>query len=94
MIPQFFVLRKGVHAGVHGFFVYPSSCTVHVTLVSIFGNKLLPAEVFESYGTIRFINEFPLMILAMLTGGTLIMDEFDASIGKVIRYTLDELRFA
>ena len=31
-----------------------------VTLVSIFGNKLLPAEVFESYGTIRFINEFPL----------------------------------
>ena len=31
-----------------------------VMLVSIFGNKLLPAEVFESYGTIRFINEFPL----------------------------------
>ena len=33
-----------------------------VTLVSIFENKLLPAEVFESYGTIRFINEFPLVI--------------------------------
>lgn len=51
-----------------------------VMLVSIFENKLLPAEVFESYGTIRFINEFPLVILALLTGGTLVMDEFDASI--------------
>ena len=51
-----------------------------VTLFSIFKDKLLPAEFFESYGTIRFINEFPLVILAMLTGGTLVMDEFDASI--------------
>lgn len=51
-----------------------------VTLFSIFKNKLLPAEVFESYGTIRFINEFPLVILALLSGGTLVMDEFDASI--------------
>ena len=49
-------------------------------LCSIFGNKLLPAEMFESYGTIRFINEFPLVILALLSGGTLVMDEFDASI--------------
>jgi len=32
MIPQFFVLRKGVHAGVNGFFVYPSSCTVHIVV--------------------------------------------------------------
>ena len=32
MIPQFFVLRKGVYAGVHGFFVYPSSCTVHIVV--------------------------------------------------------------
>ena len=49
-------------------------------LCSIFGNKLLPAEMFESYGTIRFINEFPLVILALKNGGTLVMDEFDASI--------------
>lgn len=49
-------------------------------LCSIFGNKVLPAELFESYGTIRFINEFPLVILALLSGGTLVMDEFDASI--------------
>ena len=44
------------------------------------GNKAIPAEVFESYGTIRFVNEFPLVIYALLNGGTLIMDEFDASI--------------
>lgn len=49
-------------------------------LCSILGNKLLPAEMFESYGTIRFINEFPLVILVLLNGGTLVMDEFDASI--------------
>ena len=52
----------------------------NAVLCSIFGNKLLPAEMFESYGTIRFINEFPLVILALLSGGTLVMDEFDASI--------------
>ncbi len=49
-------------------------------LYSILGNKLLPAEMFESYGTIRFIHEFPLVILVLLNGGTLVMDEFDASI--------------
>ena len=49
-------------------------------LCTIFGNKLLPAEMFESYGTIRFINEFPLVILVLMNGGTLVMDEFDASI--------------
>ena len=41
------------------------------------------AELFESYGTIRFINEFPLVIKALLTGATLVMDEFDASIHPI-----------
>ena len=41
---------------------------------------VLPAELFESYGTIRFINLFPLIIQAIKTGATLIVDEFDASI--------------
>lgn len=50
-------------------------------LCSIFErHKFLPAEVFESYGTIRFINLFPLVLRALLTGGTLVVDEFDASI--------------
>lgn len=51
-------------------------------LYSVFKDKkvLVPAELFESYGTIRFINEFPFIISALVNGGTLIMDEFDASI--------------
>ena len=40
----------------------------------------IPAELFESYGTIRFINMFPLVVNALLNGGTLVVDEFDASI--------------
>ncbi len=53
-----------------------------VVLCSIFNNNriAIPADTFESYGTIRFINEFPLVINALLNGGTLVMDEFDASI--------------
>lgn len=38
------------------------------------------AELFESYGTIRFINLFPLVVNALLSGSTLVVDEFDASI--------------
>lgn len=55
-------------------------------LCSIFNNKkdkkssAIAAEIFESYGTIRFVNMFPLVIRAILTGGTLVVDEFDASI--------------
>ncbi len=53
-----------------------------VVLCSIFNNSkiAIPADAFESYGTIRFINEFPLVINALLNGSTLVMDEFDASI--------------
>lgn len=43
-------------------------------------NAVLSAEIFESYGTIRFVNKFPLIIRALLGGATLVMDEFDASI--------------
>ena len=55
-------------------------------LYSIFKNMkdqkttAIAADIFESYGTIRFINMFPLVIKAMQTGGTLVVDEFDASI--------------
>lgn len=53
-----------------------------IVLCSIFNDKkiAIPADTFESYGTIRFINEFPLIIHVLLNGGTLVMDEFDASI--------------
>lgn len=40
----------------------------------------IPAELFESYGTIRFVNMFPLVVNALVNGGTLVVDEFDASI--------------
>lgn len=43
-------------------------------------NVAMAAELFESYGTIRFVNMFPLVIRAIQTGGTLVVDEFDASI--------------
>ena len=55
-------------------------------LCSIFRDKknekisTMAAELFESYGTIRFITIFPLVLKAILTGGTLVVDEFDASI--------------
>ena len=40
----------------------------------------IPADIFESYGTVRFVNIFPLVVNAIQNGGTLIVDEFDASI--------------
>ncbi|MCR4651630.1 MAG: ATP-binding protein [Lachnospiraceae bacterium] len=43
-------------------------------------NIAIAADIFESYGTIRFITIFPLVIKALLTGSVLIVDEFDASI--------------
>lgn len=55
-----------------------------VQLASIFSDgeqqRILPAESFESLGTIRFINLFPLVAEALCIGGTLVVDEFDASI--------------
>jgi hypothetical protein len=53
-------------------------------LCSLFGEPgkgvAIPAEVFESYGTTRFINMFPLVVYALRNGGALAVDEFDASI--------------
>lgn len=40
----------------------------------------IPYDVFESYGTVRFLNLFPSIIKALILGGTLIIDEFDASL--------------
>ncbi|MEE0966102.1 MAG: ATP-binding protein [Bacilli bacterium] len=51
-------------------------------LYSIFSelNAAIPARLFESYGTVRFINTFPLIIQAILNGSVLVLDEFDANI--------------
>jgi AAA15 family ATPase/GTPase len=39
----------------------------------------IPVELFESFGTIRFINLFPLVLQTLRKGGVLIVDEFDVS---------------
>ena len=50
-------------------------------LCSVMPNKnIVPSEFFESYGTVRFVNLFPLVADALKKGSTLIIDEFDSSI--------------
>lgn len=53
-------------------------------LGSVIGSKnkkgIMPAELFESYGTVRFTYMYPLLVSAMISGATIIIDEFDASI--------------
>lgn len=43
-------------------------------------NVIIPSDYFESYGTVRFANLFPLVLKAFANGATLVIDEFDASI--------------
>ena len=42
--------------------------------------KAIPVDIFESYGTERFLSIFPLIVQTLQTGSTLIVDEFDASL--------------
>ena len=42
--------------------------------------KAIKSVIFESYGTNRFMNLFPILNLNIKKGGTLIIDEYDASI--------------
>lgn len=44
------------------------------------GSVILPAEIFESFGTIRFLNIFPMILMTIDNGATLVIDELDASI--------------
>lgn len=65
-------------------YAYDSSSKKTI-LCSLFKNKklddvVIPADIFESYGTIRFINLFPILVDALVNGGMLVIDEFDASI--------------
>ena len=61
---------------------YRNEKSHRVLLYSILekNKKRIPAELFESYGTIRFINIFPFILKIFLNGGILVADEFDASI--------------
>lgn len=74
----------GINSNALGYVI--SEDEADAKLCSIFKNmkdqkdEVVAAEIFESYGTIRFVNMFPLVVRAILTGGTLVVDEFDASI--------------
>lgn len=74
----------GINSNAVGYVVADNE--VETKLCSIFENLkgkksvAMAADVFESYGTLRFITIFPLVIKAILTGGVLVVDEFDASI--------------
>ncbi|MCT4615889.1 MAG: ATP-binding protein [Marinifilaceae bacterium] len=74
----------GINSNALGYVVSDDETDVKLCSIikNVKGNKsaAMAAEIFESYGTIRFVNIFPLVIMAILTGGTLIVDEFDASI--------------
>lgn len=69
----------GINSNALGYVV--SEDDADAKLCSIFQNAkdkksaAMAAEIFESYGTIRFVNMFPLVIRAILTGGTLVVDE-------------------
>ncbi len=59
-----------------------NSNTGNVEMYSVVSDKriMVPSESFESYGTIRFIHELPMIFGVLSNGGTLVVDEFDASI--------------
>lgn len=75
----------GVNANPVGYTMDKDSESKLVSLIHAGDNQpvALPAEMYESYGTIRFINLFPLVLRALQTGATLIVDEFDASIHPI-----------
>ncbi len=56
-----------------------------VEMYSLVSDKkiMVPSEAFESYGTIRFIHELPMVLSVLVNGGTLVVDEFDASIHPI-----------
>ena len=75
----------GVNANPVGYTMNKDSEAKLVSLIKTGSNQsvALPADLYESFGTIRFINLFPLVIRALQTGATLVVDEFDASIHPI-----------
>ena len=75
----------GVNANPVGYTMDKDSESKLVSLIHTGDDQAvaLPADIYESYGTIRFINLFPLVIRALQTGATLVVDEFDASIHPI-----------
>lgn len=74
--------RFGVHANSVGHTMDKDSESKLVSLIPAEDGRsvVLPADIYESYGTLRFIDLFPFVEQALKTGATLVVDEFDASI--------------
>ncbi len=55
-------------------------------MVSVLNKKkiFIPSNIFESYGTFRFLNTVPVLNIVLKKGGTLIIDEFDASLHPMV----------
>lgn len=74
----------GANANKMGYFrkdeKHNSSKLVSILKISEEHSVIIPSDVFESYGTVRFANLFPLVLKAFANGATLVIDEFDASI--------------
>lgn len=72
----------GINSNALGYMVDGEGTEPKLCSVFHFENesRAIPANVFESYGTIRFVNLFPLVVKALMTGSVLVVDEFDASI--------------
>lgn len=69
----------GINSNALGYVVHDEES--EAKLYSLFeGRQSLPAEIFESHGTVRFVNIFPLVINALLHGGTLIIDELESAL--------------
>lgn len=52
------------------------------------GKPVLPVEQFESYGTVRFLRMYPVILDVLKNGGELIADEFDASLHPNVVFSL------
>lgn len=61
-------------------YVKSEKSNIPILCSNIKGKKPIPADIFESYGTLRFINIYPLILGALKSGGVIVIDEFDASI--------------
>ncbi|WP_320128951.1 ATP-binding protein [uncultured Sphaerochaeta sp.] len=71
----------GVNSSNLGYFAPKGETVAHLYSVFEENKKLIiPMENFESFGTVRFMNLFPILWEALQKGSTLVIDEFDASI--------------
>lgn len=72
--------RFGINSNALGYIVPEDGGDPQLCSVFKENGVAVPARYFESYGTVRFINMFPLILKALVEGAVLVLDEFDANI--------------